>query len=391
MVSFIPYQFKNRTNIPGFAITNIVKNNPKELTIHFGGPRGKAIRENYMAMTFETVANDGSIKSEKIFKEVDEHSTSYTYRSPTGLLSATQFTQPALTLMEKASFEDMRSKGLVQQDSSFAGHSLGEYSALAALAEVMPIESLVSVVFYRGLTMQVAVERDAAGRSNYSMCAVNPSRISKTFNEQALQYVVENIAEETKWLIEIVNYNIANMQYVCAGDLRALDTLTGVTNYLKAQKIDIQQLMQTLSLEDVKAHLVEIIRECARQTEAKPKPLDLQRGFATIPLKGIDVPFHSTFLRSGVKPFRSFLLKKINKTTIDPSKLIGKYIPNVTAKPFALTKEYFEDVYRLTNSPRIGNVLANWDKYLDEKNTGVEVGSSNSDFEHIDKEDAESS
>ena len=60
-------------------------------------------------MTFETVGSDGSIKSEKIFKEIDENTTSYTYRSPTGLLSATQFTQPALTLMEKASFEDMRS------------------------------------------------------------------------------------------------------------------------------------------------------------------------------------------------------------------------------------------------------------------------------------------
>ncbi|KAF1987054.1 beta subunit of fatty acid synthase [Aulographum hederae CBS 113979] len=347
----------------GFAITNIVKNNPKELTIHFGGPIGKAIRQNYMSMTFETVAADGSIKSEKIFKEIDETTASYTYRSPNGLLSATQFTQPALTLMEKASFEDMRAKGLVQRDSSFAGHSLGEYSALAALAEVMPIESLVSVVFYRGLTMQVAVERDETGRSNYSMCAVNPSRISKTFNEQALQYVVENIAEATGWLLEIVNYNIANMQYVCAGDLRALDCLTNVTNYLKAQKIDIQQLTQTLSLEDVKSHLVEIIRECAKQTEAKPKPLDLQRGFATIPLKGIDVPFHSTFLRSGVKPFRSFLLKKINRTSIDPSKLIGKYIPNVTAKPFEISKEYFEDVYRLTNSPKIGNILANWEKY----------------------------
>ncbi|OBT80913.1 hypothetical protein VF21_00149 [Pseudogymnoascus sp. 05NY08] len=367
----------------GFAITNIVKNNPKELTIHFGGPRGKAIRQNYMAMTFETVASDGTTKSEKIFKEVDENTTSYTYRSPTGLLSATQFTQPALTLMEKASFEDMLSKGLVQRDSSFAGHSLGEYSALAALADVMPIESLVSVVFYRGLTMQVAVERDASGRSNYSMCAVNPSRISKTFNEQALQYVVENIAEETKWLLEIVNYNIANMQYVCAGDLRALDTLTGVTNYLKAQKIDIQALMETLSLEDVKAHLVEIIRECARQTESKSKPLDLQRGFATIPLKGIDVPFHSTFLRSGVKPFRSFLLKKINKTTIDPSKLIGKYIPNVTARPFEITKEYFEDVYRLTNSPKIKDVLANWESYQDGAGAGARGEGSESSFEHV--------
>ena len=121
--------------------------------------------------------------------------------------------------------------------------------------------------------------------------------------------------------------------------------------------------METLSLEDVKSRLVEIIRECAKQTESKPQPIDLQRGFATIPLKGIDVPFHSTFLRSGVKPFRSFLLKKVNKTTIDPGKLIGKYIPNVTAKPFDITKEYFEEVYKLTNSPRVGNILANWEKY----------------------------
>jgi fatty acid synthase subunit beta, fungi type len=315
-------------------------------------------------MTFETVAADGSIKSERIFKDINENTTSYTYRSPTGLLSATQFTQPALTLMEKASFEDMKSKGLVPRDSTFAGHSLGEYSALAALADVMPIESLVSVVFYRGLTMQVAVERDAAGRSNYSMCAVNPSRISKTFNEEALQFVVNNIAEETGWLLEIVNYNIANMQYVAAGDLRALDTLTGVTNFVKMKQIDIEEMRD--NIEEAKGALREIIRGCADQTLKKPKPLELERGFATIPLKGIDVPFHSTFLRSGVKPFRSFLLKKINKTTIDPAKLIGKYIPNVTARPFALTKEYFEDVYKLTSSPRIGHVLANWDKITEE-------------------------
>lgn len=320
-------------------------------------------------MKFETVAQDGSTKSEKIFKEITEKTTSYTYRSPQGLLSATQFTQPALTLMEKASFEDMRAKGLVPRDSTFAGHSLGEYSALAALADVMPIESLVSVVFYRGLTMQVAVERDADGRSNYSMCAVNPSRISKTFNEEALRFVVGNIAEETGWLLEIVNYNIANMQYVCAGDLRALDTLTGVMNFIKAQKVDIVQLKSELSPEEVKTHLVDIIKGCAQQTETKPKPLELQRGFATIPLRGIDVPFHSTFLRSGVKPFRSFLNTQIKKTSIDPAKLIGKYIPNVTARPFELTKEYFENVYALTNSPNIKAVLQKWDSFQDDAPT----------------------
>lgn len=124
-------------------------------------------------------------------------------------------------------------------------------------------------------------------------------------------------------------------------------------------------------MEGVQARLVKIIRECAAQTSAKPQPVELQRGFATIPLKGIDVPFHSTFLRSGVKPFRSFLLKKINKTTIDPSKLVGKYIPNVTAKPFEISKEYFEEVYKLTNSPRIGTVLANWDRYENSSNAAT--------------------
>ena len=121
--------------------------------------------------------------------------------------------------------------------------------------------------------------------------------------------------------------------------------------------------MATLSIEDVRARLRSIILECATQTRSKPTPITLERGFATIPLKGIDVPFHSTFLRSGVKPFRSFLMKKINKTSIDPGKLVGKYIPNVTAKPFELSKEYFEEVYRLTNSPRIGNVLSRWEEY----------------------------
>ena len=63
----------------------------------------------------------------------------------------------------------------------------------------MPNEFLASVVFYRGLTIPVAAERDTEEKRNYSMIAANPSRISKTFNEQALP-CFNNIAEETKWL-----------------------------------------------------------------------------------------------------------------------------------------------------------------------------------------------
>ena len=69
--------------------------------------------------------------------------------------------QIALVVTEKAAFKDMRVKGFVQKDCTFAGHSLREYSALASIADVLHISALVDVVFYRGITMQCAVERDS--------------------------------------------------------------------------------------------------------------------------------------------------------------------------------------------------------------------------------------
>ncbi|AAS52769.2 AER085Cp [Eremothecium gossypii ATCC 10895] len=346
----------------GFSILEIVRTNPKELTIYFGGEKGRKIKENYTSMIFETIV-DGEIASERIFKSITESSTSYTFKSDTGLLSATQFTQPALTLMEKASFEDLKSKGLIPAEATFAGHSLGEYAALASLADVMSIESLVEVVFYRGMTMQVAVPRDSEGRSNYGMIAVNPSRVSTGFTQEALQFVVERVGKITEWLVEIVNYNVEDQQYVAAGDLRALDTLTNVLNFVKLQKIDLVKLQATMPLEQVEEHLDEIITEISKKSLSKPQPIELERGFACIPLRGISVPFHSSYLRNGVKPFKNFLKKNIIKENVKVDRLIGKYIPNLTAKPFAITKEYFEDVYKLTGSEKIKAVLDNWESY----------------------------
>ena len=346
----------------GFSILEIVRKNPTEMTIYFGGEKGRKIKANYTQMIFETIV-DGELKTERIFKDITEETTSFTFKSPTGLLSATQFTQPALTLMEKASFEDLKAKGLIPADAAFAGHSLGEYAALASLADVMSIESLVEVVFYRGMTMQVAVPRDDLGRSNYGMVAVNPGRVSPTFNQDALKFVVNCVDKRTGWLVEIVNYNVENQQYVAAGDLRALDTLTNVLNFVKVQKIDIVKLQASMSLEEVESHLNEIIDEVSKKSLAKSQPIDLERGFACIPLRGISVPFHSSYLRNGVKPFKNFLKKNIIKENVKADRLIGKYIPNLTAKPFEITKEYFQDVYDLTGSEKVKEILENWEKY----------------------------
>lgn len=120
----------------------------------------------------------------------------------------TQFAQIALVVMEKAAFEDMWTRGFIQRDCAFAGHSLGEYSALASITDLWHISALVDVVFYRGITMQHVVKQDSKGWSNYAMCTVNPSCISKTFSDAALREVVDTIAVCTGALLEIVNYNV---------------------------------------------------------------------------------------------------------------------------------------------------------------------------------------
>ncbi|KDQ57051.1 hypothetical protein JAAARDRAFT_35647 [Jaapia argillacea MUCL 33604] len=352
-------------NVYGFSIVEIVQKNPKEKTVHFGGIKGQAIRKRYMDMTYDTMDKDGNVKTLPLFADINIRTQRYTFSHPSGLLFATQFAQIALVVTEKAAFEDMRFKGFVQQDCAFAGHSLGEYSALASIADVLPISSLVDVVFYRGITMQRAVERDAKNRSNYAMCAVNPSRISKTFTDAALREVVDTIAQRTGCLLEIVNFNVEGQQYVCAGELVALQTVTNVLNYLKVQKIDIAKLTEQFSIDEVKEMLGEIVDNCyakALEQQEAEGYLKLERGFATIPLPGIDVPFHSRYLWAGVMPFRAYLSKKINAAHLNPDMLVGKYVPNLIARPFEVSKEYAQVIYDQTSSPRLDKVLKNFEK-----------------------------
>ncbi|KZW02887.1 fatty acid synthase [Exidia glandulosa HHB12029] len=351
--------------IYGFSIVDIVKNNPPQKTIHFGGIKGQEIRQRYMSMTYDTMDRDGNVKTLPLFADIDVRTPKYTFSHPSGLLFATQFAQIALVVTEKAAFEDMRAKGFVQKNCAFAGHSLGEYSALASIADVLPISALVDVVFYRGITMQRAVERDEHNRSNYAMCAVNPSRISKTFNDAALREVVDVVSQKSDRLLEIVNFNVEGQQYVCAGELVALQALTNVLNYLKVEKVDIAKLTEKFSIEKVREMLNEIVASCVEKALEQQKEqgyIKLERGYATIPLPGIDVPFHSRYLWAGVMPFRAYLSKKINPAQLDPDMLVGKYVPNLIAQPFEVTKEYAQKIYDQTSSPRLDKVLRNWEE-----------------------------
>jgi fatty acid synthase subunit alpha, fungi type len=143
------------------------------------------------------------------------------------------------------------------------------------------------------------------------------------------------------------------------------------------------QLIEKFGLAKVKDMLKDIVNNCHDYALEKQKTegyIVLEHGLATIPLPGIDVPFHSRYLWSGVMSFRacecsfalrllslnlsgpSDLAKKIPSTLLDPSLLEGVYISNLITSPFAVNKAYAELIYNRTSSPRLSKVLRKWNE-----------------------------
>lgn len=84
----------------------------------------------------------------------------------------------------------------------------------------------------------------------------------------------------------------------------------------------------------------------------------LERGKATIPLSGVDLPFHSTMLRGHIGDYREYLDHVLKVSDIKVEELIGRWIPNVVGKPFAVSKDYVQEVARITNSERLGHLVS---------------------------------
>lgn len=87
-----------------------------------------------------------------------------------------------------------------------------------------------------------------------------------------------------------------------------------------------------------------------------PGPVNLVRGSATVPL-AIDVPFHPSFLKTGVASYRQCLMRTIRQSNVNVAQLEGRFIPNLIAEPFEVMKQYFEKVFAVTDSEVIKQIL----------------------------------
>jgi malonyl CoA-acyl carrier protein transacylase len=207
---------------------------------------------------------------------------------------------------------------------------------------------------------------------------VNPLRVNKSFGESHLKFLIQLIEEHTKGLLQIVNYNVENIQYVVAGDLLSLETLRIVLDQIAEmnpitifgtlfdtqttiqQQQQQQQQQQPIAIQKLLS-LIDNAISTLQHKKAKNTHLILERGKATLPLAGIDVPFHSRFLLHGVPTFRNYLYSKIDPSLIDIDALLGKYIPNLIAKPYTIDRDYIFEVYEITKSTKLKTILDGWE------------------------------
>ncbi|MET8776598.1 fatty acid synthase subunit beta domain-containing protein [Nocardia sp. NPDC004654] len=243
------------------------------------------------------------------------------HRHPDGVLHLTQFTQVAMATLGVAQVAELREAGAFVEGAMLAGHSVGEYNALAAVAGVLPLEAVLEVVFQRGSAMHELVPRDAQGRSDYRMAAIRPSQIGLP-DEDVIGFV-QGVSEQTGEFLEVVNLNLRGSQYAIAGTVAGLDALE-----------------------------TEIDR---RRAEFGGK-----RAFILVP--GIDVPFHSTVLRKGVPEFRQ-KLEQLLPADLRPDVLVGRYVPNLVPRPFSLERDFVQEIADLVPSEPLAAVLADFDSW----------------------------
>jgi len=134
-------------------------------------------------------------------------------------LKKTDFTQPAIFTMSVAIFEAIKEN--LGKPLFFAGHSLGEYSALFA-AGAFDLETAIKLVKLRGTLMQQATEKVKSG-----MAAVLGLDLEK----------IKQLCERAKSFgyISVANYNCPG-QIVVSGEISAIEAAEQIAKELGAKR-----------------------------------------------------------------------------------------------------------------------------------------------------------
>lgn len=133
----------------------------------------------------------------------------YWESNDTALMADTRNLQPALTVVNLNLWKVFAAHFSVQPTCT-AGHSLGEYSALAA-AGVLSLETTLELVTLRGMLMA-----NADSEGNGAMAAV------LKLNRETVEDIVRKVQDITGEVLLIANYNTPT-QFVISGTRKAVE------------------------------------------------------------------------------------------------------------------------------------------------------------------------
>ena len=166
----------------------------------------------------------------KLFLEADEKLnfkiSKIILEGPDSDLKLTKNTQPAILIVSYSIFEVLKKEFNYQTDSIkyFAGHSLGEYSALVS-AGALEFTDAVFLLHERGLAMQKAVPIGKGG-----MLAILGLDIIQ-INEYIKKIKIKKVCE-------IANDN-ANGQIIVSGNMESIDELQTILKKNKKKSIKL--------------------------------------------------------------------------------------------------------------------------------------------------------
>ncbi len=189
------------------------------------------------------------------------------------LLDSTAYTQIALLTVEMAMYLALRELYTFQADY-FAGHSLGELTALCA-AEVIPLDDALLLAHKRGMLMQRAAPCEGG-----AMLAL----LHEDIEQSSYQDMVKQRG------LEIANYNSKKQSVVCG----------------KAEDI---RLLQKALLEEEK-----------------------HRQIKAIPLR-VTIPFHSSFLASMEEEYGDYIQSRAEGWSIERASRVLSNFSGAWHKP----------------------------------------------------------
>ena len=168
----------------------------------------------------------------KIFQEADDklktNISKIILDGPADKLQLTENTQPAILVVSYSIFETIKNEFNfgINNFKYFAGHSLGEYSALVC-SNALEFHDALFLLHQRGKAMQSAVP---VGRG--SMLAVLGSKIENIENE------IKNLKLDSD-VCEIANDN-ADGQVIVSGDKKGVDLLKSNLQQKKIKSIPLK-------------------------------------------------------------------------------------------------------------------------------------------------------